>query len=113
MPSVVERSEIFLLADDTNAWQNYSIDVLQRDLKALQNGLTNKKTLEKQKSVLVDSNNKRASRCCIELNGETLMSQACPKNLCVFVNNDLKFVDHLQKVKVFLSGQRRLVSKMR
>ena len=47
---------------------------------------------------MVDINNKRASRCCIELNDETLMSQACRKNLGVFVNNDLNFVDHLQKV---------------
>ena len=86
MPSVVERSQIFLFADDTNVvYQDILNDVLQRDLNAIQNWLMNNKlTVNVQKSVLVDFIKKSASRCCIEPNGETLMSQSSCKYLWVF-----------------------------
>ena len=41
------------------------------------------------------------------------MSKACCKYPGVFVNNKLTFVDHIQKVKMSLSRQCGLVSKMR
>ena len=106
MPSVVERSGNSIFADDALVvCHDNSINVLQRDLNAIQNWLMIKKlTLNAEKSVLVDFNNKSASRCYIELNSETLMSQAYWKYRGVYVNNKLTFVDHIQKVSILESA---------
>ena len=64
--SVVERCEIFLFANGTSvASQAISIDVLQRDLKAIQKWLMkNNLNFNAQKSVF-DFNKKSASGYCI------------------------------------------------
>ena len=74
--------------------------------------MNNKLTLNAQKSVSFDFNNKNSSRCCIELNGESLRSQARCIYLGLFVDK-LNFADQIQKVKISLSRQCGLVSEIR
>ena len=113
LPSSCQNLDILLFADDTNLTAiNCSNEDIDRDLESLSNWLeANKLVLNLEKTVQMNIGNSASSSH--KLNNQVILINAVCKYLGLYVDNRLNFSSHIDYVKMRLSKQCWIVSKLR